>query len=89
MRFSFRPIALAALCVTVAAPLGAQQGPEQVTVAFSNPSTPGTLIVNLVQGGITVKGSNRKDVLIVARRRGESASRRTSAATAGLRRLTQ
>jgi hypothetical protein len=77
------------LCVALGAPVIAQQAPDQVTVAFSNPSTPGTLIVGLVQGSITVKGSNRKDVLIMARPRAESISRRSNVAASGLRRLTQ
>lgn len=90
MSISPRPFAvLAVLCLALGGSLVAQQGPEQVTVAFSNPSTPGTLTVGLVQGSITVKGTSRKDVLIVARPRGESVSRRSPAAAAGLRRLTQ
>ena len=41
----------------------------------------------IVQGSITVRGTNRKDVLVVARPRGESANRRGASAQ-DLRRLT-
>jgi hypothetical protein len=52
----------------------AQQNPQQVTVPLSDPSRPGTLRVQLQSGGVTIRGTNRKDVLIDAqaseRRRG-------------------
>jgi len=40
---------------------------DQVTVPLSNPSSPGLIDVSLVQGSITVRGTNRKDVLVSAR----------------------
>ena len=42
------------------------QTPQQVTVPLSDPSRPATLRVNLMWGGVTIRGSNRKDVLIEA-----------------------
>jgi hypothetical protein len=44
----------------------ATQTPQQVTVPLSDPSRPATLRVNLMWGGVTIRGSNRKDVLIEA-----------------------
>jgi hypothetical protein len=44
----------------------ATQTPHQVTVPLSDPSRPATLRVNLMWGGVTIRGSNRKDVLIEA-----------------------
>ncbi len=39
---------------------------ERLSVAFSDPSKPGTLEVGLISGGITVTGHNGKDVIIEA-----------------------
>jgi DUF4097 and DUF4098 domain-containing protein YvlB len=75
--------------VTVGAVLIAQQPPEQITVPLSDPARPGTLEVELVTGSITVRGSNRKDVLITARPRSDGSARNAGNAPAGLRRLTQ
>jgi hypothetical protein len=52
-------------------PSAASQNPppstQQVTVPLSDPSRPATLNVNLLWGGVTIRGSNRKDVLIEAK----------------------
>ena len=42
------------------------QPAQQLTVPLSDPSRPVTLNVNLMWGGLTIRGSNRKDVLIQA-----------------------
>lgn len=60
--------------------------PDKVTVAFSDPSRPGRLRVQLVQGGVTVRAYDGKDVTIEARVRDER-SRRTDRTREGLRRL--
>jgi hypothetical protein len=44
-----------------------QQNTQQVTVPLSDPARPGTLSVHLMWGGVTISGTNRKDVLIEAR----------------------
>jgi len=51
----------------------AQQDVERVTLKFADASRPGKLKVHLMNGAITVKGSNRSDVLIEARQRDVSA----------------
>ena len=61
---------------------------ESVTVPLSDPSRPGTLTVAIVQGTITVKGANRKDVLIVSRQRAGRSARWNEPDANGLRRLT-
>jgi hypothetical protein len=75
-----------------------QQTPQQITVALSDPGRPAKIELNLVNGGATIKGVNRKDVLISALPREAGANRGrgrggrsadTSASTTGLRRLTQ
>src|SRR5262245_4056689 len=49
---------------------------DQVTVPLSDPSRPALVQISLVQGGITVRGTNRRDVLVVARSDAERARAR-------------
>ena len=79
-------------CVTatdVAKAQTAQPTAQQVTVPLSDPSRPGTLRVNLTQGGVTIRGTNRKDLLIEAQGIDERRRRRSDDSSAGLRRLVQ
>jgi hypothetical protein len=62
--------------------------PDQITVSLSDPSRPGLIEVSLVRGSITVRGSNRKDVLVIARA-GADPPRRLDADAAGLRPIPQ
>jgi DUF4097 and DUF4098 domain-containing protein YvlB len=80
-------VAAAAVIAAASSSLSGQQADEQVTVAFSDPSRPGLVEIHSVNGGMTVKGTNRKDVLVIARPRGGERSR--SDAPGGLRRLNQ
>jgi hypothetical protein len=66
-----------------------QPAADQVTVPLSDPSRPGLIDVSLVQGSITVRGSNRKDVLVIARPDTDRPSRRFDADATGMRRLPQ
>ena len=59
---------------------------DKVTVTFSDPSRPGTLKVNLLEGSITVKGHERKEVFTEANSR-QRGSHRTGERADGLRRL--
>lgn len=70
-----------------AVPASAQDNP--VTVSFSDPSRPGTLKLNMLQGAISVKAASGKDVVFNVRGRGSSSRNRkpTSSATDGLHRL--
>ena len=85
------PLTLIALLCTAPAAPGAQQtaGAEQVTVPFTDPSRPGRLRVGLTQGSIKVTGTNRKDVLIVARPRTGGNAARDGGRADGLRRIPQ
>jgi hypothetical protein len=69
----------------------AQQDPEAVVVAFSDPARPGKVIVQLLSGGVTVRGENRRDVSIVAGQGQDKPSVRPTppGAAQGLRRLSQ
>ena len=49
---------------TQAGQRSAQPDGQQVTVPLSDPSRPATLAVRLVNGGVTIRGTNRKDILI-------------------------
>ena len=62
---------------------------DQVAVPLSDPSRPALVHISLVQGGITVRGANRRDVLVVARPEADRPSRRSDPAASGLRRLPQ
>jgi hypothetical protein len=101
MRTISRLLTLPALCAGALGVAQAQQNAQQVTVPFTDPSRPGTLRMHLMQGGVTIRGTNRKDVLIDAlsseESRGPGRSGRGARARAlgrgdsdstGLRRLT-
>ena len=62
---------------------------DQVTVPLSDPSRPGLIDVSLVHGSITVRGSNRKDVLVIAHPEADRPSRRVDPDANGLRRIPQ
>jgi hypothetical protein len=65
---------------------------DRVAVPFSDPERPGTLKVNLLDGAVTIKGSNRRDVLFVANSqeaREVLRPRQQAEPPAGMRRLTQ
>jgi hypothetical protein len=80
-------LVLTAAILTVVLPVGradAQQG-EQITVPFTDPGRPGMVRVAAVNGTITVRAADRRDVTIETRareRRGQPVTR------SGLRRLT-
>jgi hypothetical protein len=68
-----------------------QASADQVTVPLSDPSRPALIDVSLVQGSITVRGTNRKDVLVTARPETDTdrRSRRNDPDATGLRRIPQ
>ncbi len=66
-----------------------QPAADQVAVPLSDPSRPGLIDVSPVQGSITVRGSNRKDVLVIARPDTDRPSRRFDADATGMRRIPQ
>ena len=66
MRTVLPLLTLLALCAGAIGVAQAQQNAQQVTVPFSDPSRQGTLSIHLLLGGMTIRGTNRKDVLIEA-----------------------
>src|SRR6266576_283574 len=59
-------IMLVLIAILVSAPLRAQD-PDRVTVNWSDPSRPGLLRVNLINGTITVKVHSGRDVIVQAK----------------------
>ena len=89
----FNTAVLCALLTSVAvAQQTVQPTTDRTTVPFSDPERPGTLRVNLLDGTVTIKGSNRRDVLFIANsQQARQALRRRQQAEPppGMRRLTQ
>jgi DUF4097 and DUF4098 domain-containing protein YvlB len=75
--------------VLVVSALGQEPPADRVTVPFSNPARPGLLKASLMNGGITIKGYEGKEVIIEARVRPEKPSRhdKSDKKSFGLRRL--
>ena len=96
MKEVIRIASTALLCTFLASAAVAQQAAQpttdRITVPFSDPERPGTLKVNLLDGTVTIKGSNRRDVLFVADSQGARQVLRRRQQTEpppGMRRLTQ
>lgn len=66
-------------------PVAAQQG-DQVTVPFSDPARIGSVNIRTLNGTVTVRGANRRDVLIETRGGGQDRNRRNDR-SGGLRKL--
>ena len=64
-----------AIVMNVAA-WGQESPVDRLTVAFSNPTRPGLLKVGLMNGGVTIKGYEGKEVVVEARVRTQKLSRR-------------
>lgn len=80
--------ALAIVGVSGPATLGAQGQSDRLTVPFSDPSRPGLLTVQLMAGSVSIRGADRRDVLIDAVGMEDRPSRGDQP-PAGMRRLTQ
>ena len=62
---------------------------DRVTVPLSDASKPALIDVSLVSGSITVRGTNRKDVAVIARSAADRPSRRDDPDATGMRRIPQ
>src|SRR5688572_18749328 len=85
---------MATAVVTAGAVLMHAQSPtDGVTIPLSDPARPATVSVDMITGSITVRGSDRKDVLLTSRSRDDGnrdrGRGRTPADSQGLRQLTQ
>jgi len=82
----------ALLATSAVAQQPVQPATDRIAVPFSDQERPGTLKVNLLDGALTIKGSNRRDVLFVANSqeaRDVLRRRQPAEPPAGMRRLTQ
>jgi DUF4097 and DUF4098 domain-containing protein YvlB len=81
-------IVLAALAMSAAgAQAQAQDNADRATVKLSDPSRPCVLKANLLNGGITVKGYDGKDVIVEARVRTRERDRDRERSENGMKRL--
>lgn len=85
------PFALAAaICGGGAALMHAQPSGEAIAIPLSDPARPATVTVDMITGSITVRGADRKDVLLTSRARGGDRERnRPGGSAAGMQRLSQ
>jgi putative adhesin len=95
MKKMVRLVSIGPVCVVLASAAFAQQttpATDRLTVPFSDPDRPGTLKVTLLEGSVSIKGTNRRDVLFVTNSQGaRDALRRRQQAEPppGMRRLSQ
>jgi hypothetical protein len=85
-------VSIVMLSAVAMTPAAAQQNADQIAVPLSDASRPGLIDVSLVQGSITVRGTNRKDVLVTARPQSDDEDRprrHFDADASGLRRIPQ
>ena len=75
MRRLFQHVVCVLCAVFVAAVVYGQGSPERVSVPFRDPSRPGLLKASLINGGITVKGYNGKEVIVEAQTRVKESAR--------------
>jgi len=81
-----RTLRLAVLAGALVIPARAEQAGNDLSIPLSDPARPATLNVQAVEGGIVVRGSTRRDVLVSARERVEK-RRPLAGGEAGSRRL--
>ena len=76
--FGTRSAVLFVAAILCAGAPGSAQGPsqpERITLGFSDPNRIGKIDIDAYGGSITIRGANRKDVLITSRERPESGRR--------------
>jgi hypothetical protein len=75
MSIKTRRAAIVAAAILSVGSIGVAQAPsqpERITVAYSDPARVGKVEIDAHGGSITIRGTNRKDVLITARERADS-----------------
>jgi len=90
MKYLQKTIRVAGCTVLLAAATLGQEIPaDRVSVPFRDPSHPGVVKVNLMTGGIIVKGYDGKEVVVEARLRGGKSSKKQKSdnKTEGLQRI--
>lgn len=83
-------VVLGAAAIAIGLTVKAQDAPaDKVNVAFSDPSRPGSVKASLINGGITVRGYDGKEVMIEARAGGSERrrGRRSAESSEGMKRI--
>jgi DUF4097 and DUF4098 domain-containing protein YvlB len=82
-------LAVAALGTLVICNVGAQDNGNRITVPFSDASKPRTVIIKMIQGGITVRGYEGRDAIVETTSRSGNSRRdsRPSSVPAGMHRI--
>lgn len=75
------------MMLSVCGYVASAQNKGDFVIPFSDPSKPGTVIVDIKTGSITVKGTARKDVSVSYEREGNDDERNSKASRDGLRRI--
>jgi hypothetical protein len=83
------PILLAGLLAPASARQQSADRADQIAVPLSDPSRAALIDVSLVHGSITVRGTNRRDVLVTARPEADRPRRRIDPDASGLTRIPQ
>ena len=89
MRFQYLASAIVVGLILAPPAAGQQSDADRVTVPLSDPSRPAVIDISLVQGSITVRGTNRKDVVVIAHPEVDRPRRRSDPDALGLRRIPQ
>ena len=74
-------------CLALAAKTWSQGAEDRVTLQFSDPSKPGLLKADLMNGSITVKGYQGKEIVIEAKARGKRYSKKEERESGGMQRI--
>jgi DUF4097 and DUF4098 domain-containing protein YvlB len=85
--FALAALSLGAIALPAQQPQQQQQAGETITVPLTDPARPGSVRVSVHSGRITVRGSNRRDVAVIAR--GGNVTRARTQPPPGLQRLNQ
>jgi hypothetical protein len=84
----FVPAVIAGL-MFISPAAGQQPDADRIAVPLSDPSNPAVIDVSLVHGSITVRGTSRKDVQVIAHPEADRPSRRSDPDATGMHRIPQ
>lgn len=87
MRMGRMGVRLGILGAALGTLLLGQDTPDRVTIPFRDAGKPRTLVVNLMNGGMTIKGYDGKDAIVEGNPRGGEKSHRRSDVPSGMHRI--
>lgn len=89
MKLRYLAGAIGAALIMVSMAAAQQPAADRVTVPLSDPARPVLIDVSLVQGSISVRGTTRKDVQVIAHPEEDRPNRRSDSDAMGLHRIPQ